>query len=560
MILITQTQEKYLYDPQTLAKTSTKDCILKCDYCQAVFERTMREINRGNKNISLDACQNKECRDKKSADVYKQSTSTKIEDINNKRKQTCLDKFGVDNAAKSSEKKDKIKKTNLERYGVEHALQSEQFQIARKSTMMERYGTISPLEASGRKEEIIKALQEKSINTTEKGKQTCIEKYGVDNIGLLEETKDKRKTTMLKFYGVENNSILQRTSFSLILSKCTEKGYVPLFEEKDYKTFRQLLFFKCIEHSLEFETRVENLLRDVVNCPRCKHYATSKAQMEIFDFIKSNTSDVVELSNRTALRGLELDIFLKENKLAVEYHGLYWHSEEFKDYKYHFRKFRSCLDNNIFLFQFFEDEWRDKKEICKSMIKNKMGLSEHKLFARKLQIKEIEDPKLYNSFLQDNHLMGGFKAFKTKTEKCFALVDKEENIVSCVIIKKLFSKSNKNNQSALEIVRFGTKLNTNVVGGFSRLLTYCKKMAKDQGYDKIITYSDNRYSVGNVYELNGFNMIKKTMPSYFYTDWINRFTKYRYRAKENLSEANIVAKLNLYKIYNAGNYVWELPI
>jgi hypothetical protein len=44
--------------------------------------------------------------------------------VKNKRKQTNLDKYGVDNASKSAASKEKAKQTNIERYGVEYTSQA----------------------------------------------------------------------------------------------------------------------------------------------------------------------------------------------------------------------------------------------------------------------------------------------------------------------------------------------------------------------------------------------------------------------------------------------------
>src|SRR5690554_1010804 len=111
MILIEETQNKFNYNPLELGKTSTKICIVRCDYCNAIFERTVREIFRGNKKVKKDACKKRECSRAKSSDVYQLYTSKKINEINKKRENTCQKKFGYPNAAQSPIKKEKYKKT-----------------------------------------------------------------------------------------------------------------------------------------------------------------------------------------------------------------------------------------------------------------------------------------------------------------------------------------------------------------------------------------------------------------------------------------------------------------
>ena len=108
------------------------------------------------------------------------------DEIKQKIKQTCLEKYGVDNYNKTKESKEKIKQTCLEKYGVEYFWQSNECKEKIKQTCLEKYGVDSPL---------------KSEKIRNKGKQTCLEKYGVDNPAKLEENKEKVKQTCLKKYG-----------------------------------------------------------------------------------------------------------------------------------------------------------------------------------------------------------------------------------------------------------------------------------------------------------------------------------------------------------------------
>ena len=94
--------------------------------------------------------------------------------------------------------------------------------------------------------------------------------------------------------------------------------------------------------------------------------------------------------NRVILDGKEIDIYIPEIKLGIEFNGLYWHSEEGgKDSKYHLNKTELCESNGIKLIHIFEDEWLYKKNIVKSRLKNILGLTENKIYARKCEIKEI---------------------------------------------------------------------------------------------------------------------------------------------------------------------------
>ena len=80
-----------------------------------------------------------------------------------KHKQTCLEKFGVENPFQSEEVKEKSKQTMLERHGFEYPMQSEDVKNKSKQTCLEKFGCEIPMQS----EEVKK-----------KSKQTCLERYG----------------------------------------------------------------------------------------------------------------------------------------------------------------------------------------------------------------------------------------------------------------------------------------------------------------------------------------------------------------------------------------------
>ena len=101
---------------------------------------------------------------------YGVNHNSKIPEVKEKKKETWLEKYGVENAAKSPEIKEKSKETCLEKYGYEHALQVPEIREKSKETCLEKYGVENAA---------------KSPEIKEKSKETCLEKYGVDNISKI---------------------------------------------------------------------------------------------------------------------------------------------------------------------------------------------------------------------------------------------------------------------------------------------------------------------------------------------------------------------------------------
>ena len=119
-----------------------------------------------------------------------------------------------------------------------------------------------------------------------------------------------------------------------------------------------------------------------------------------------------------------------------------------------------CNSNGIQLFHICEDDWIYKQNIIKSMILNKLGKSSNKIYARKTEVKEVIDNKLVREFLDNNHIQG-FVGSKIK----LGLFYKDELVSLMTFSKRTFMKN-----EDYELVRFCNKLNTNVIGGASKLL------------------------------------------------------------------------------------------
>ena len=111
------------------------------------------------------------------------------EERNQKSKQTCLKKYGVENPQQNKNIKEKSKQTCLKKYGVSSPLESKELREKGKITSLKRYGTLSP---------------QQSNKVKEKAKNTCLKKYGVEYPSQNKEIRQKQIETTFQKYGVEN--------------------------------------------------------------------------------------------------------------------------------------------------------------------------------------------------------------------------------------------------------------------------------------------------------------------------------------------------------------------
>jgi len=304
-------------------------------------------------------------------------------------------------------------------------------------------------------------------------------------------------------------------------------------------------------------------------CPYCCLKSSSRSEKSVLKFITKIYNGIIIENDRKILDGKEIDIYLPDLKIGIEYCGMYWHSELYKDKNYHLDKLNKCHEKGIRLIQIFEDEWNSKKKILKSKIKHILGLnySKEKIYARKCTIKEIHSISK-NEFLDKYHIQGKDLS-KIKLGLFF-----NEILVACMTFSRprvcLGGKQNSNNNS-YELSRFATKRKYNVVGGFSKLLSYFKK---NYEFDNITTYADLRYSSfeGNLYEVNGFRLSHQSKPNYWYFYKHNQSVKYHrfnFRKgnlkklfpeiyKEKLTEHEIMLKAKYLRIYDCGTLVYKL--
>lgn len=130
------------------------------------------------------------------------------------------------------------------------------------------------------------------------------------------------------------------------------------------------VWWQCHECGWEWKCTISDRTRKdgkTIDCQKCKDWNTSKAELELIKFIESLGVTYIP---RYKLDKVEADIFLPEFNIAIEFNGLYWHSDEKKDEYYHFNKWRHFYDRGIRLIQVYEDEWMYDQEIIKSLIES----------------------------------------------------------------------------------------------------------------------------------------------------------------------------------------------
>lgn len=421
---------------------------------------------------------------------------------------------------------------------------------------------------------------ENKKNRIEKSKKIIFEKYGVTSLLTLGHFQKKMKDNFKSKYGVNNpmdldifvekqKNTIRNDHLKKLLPKLKNCNISLLDEYKTNKIDNTSLpyNFKCDICNNIFSSTLLGIGK-IPLCRKCNPInKNSSLEIKIKDFLNNINIKHID-GDKKILNGKEIDIFLPDHNLGIEINGCYYHSEinGGKDKNYHLNKSILSNQKNTKLIHIFEDEINNKFDIVLSRISNFLNLNK-KIYARKCEIKPI-DKKISTCFLNENHIQGNcVDKFR------YGLFFNNELVSVMTFSKKrkvLGNKKTSNNH--YELVRYCNKINTNVVGGFSKLLKY---FIKTQTPNKIETYADIRWSGINykktVYYKNGFVFLHTTKPNYWYLNFSmnsQRLHRFNFRKdllvkegfNKNKTESEIMFERGFDRIWDCGSMKFELNL
>ena len=481
-------------------------------------------------------------------------------------RQTVINRYGVENVSKSSVVKDRICNTFKERYGVEWVGQSKEIREKQKATCIERYGVPTPFQMDD--------FQEKSI-------QTCRKKYGTDYATQSQEVKSKITASYIDKTGFTNPSYnpdvidkrretnfknfdgkwftqtdeMTRSNHGLFLNRHkniigeTDSTYIVSCEDNKCTLCESKTF------EIDKNVFVQRSSQSTVICPIKLPLMgnASLAETELLDYIKSIYDGEIETGDRSIISPLELDIVIPDKHIAIEFNGVFWHSD-FNPRMcktYHRDKSLKCRDKGYQLLHIWEDDWYNRKDIIKDYIKSKLGLCSKRIYARKCHVREI-DAHTARLFVDSNHIQG----YSNATYKIGLFYD--DVLVSVMLVGKLRNMmGSKPKEGHYEIYRVVSCEDTEVVGGFSKMLKYFERTYNPEC---IITYGDLCYTLGNVYLKCGFTDEGLSSPCYSWQINGVRYHRSNFmkckleecRKDPSLTEDQAMRSRHAYKVWDAG--------
>ena len=408
-------------------------------------------------------------------------------DIQERVRKTNRRIYGTDYTWQSGKVKEKIRRTNKAKYGHEFATQSQEVQDKIRSTTRSRWGVDCTFQS-----EVVK----------EKIRETNRRNWGVDYPMMSKEFNEQVKEHNRCVFGVEN--LATKCAYDRMLENEFDRPVFTLEKYSNRESTNELLKFKCLRCGCEFMSIHDNGTHH--RCPRCYPTCRSHSEVELQDYIKTIYSGEIRSCDRQLISPYEIDIHIPERKLAIEYDGLYWHSDSNGDKRnYHLTKTQLCESNGIHLIHIFENEWLAKQDIVKSRLRNLLGIYDKIVYARKCSVKDVT-PLESMAFQELNHIQGG-----VCSKVNFGLYLDDE-LVSLMT----FSKPRFNKKYEWELVRFCNKCGYHVPGGASKLLKYFERTYHPKS---IVSYADRRWSMDSnvtLYNVLGFKRIGVSSPNYWY--------------------------------------------
>lgn len=282
---------------------------------------------------------------------------------------------------------------------------------------------------------------------------------------------------------------------------------------------------------------------------------TPKAELEIKEYVNTVYGGF-DSSDSTLLYGREVDMVNHEIKLGIEYNGMYFHSDKFRDRQYHLSKMKEMETIGYRLIYIWEDWWVRRQEIVKSMLSAILGKTQNKIHARLCTVREIDD-KTAREFLRQTHIQG---ECVSKVRLGLFYGDTLVSVMTFGGLRRYLG--NKNVAGSWELLRFSTKLHTTVTGGASKLFTF---FIRNYMPKYILSYANRDWSNGVVYGHLGFSLIGETPPGYFYCKGKRRFSRSMFTKDKlirdgfdaNKSESLIMNERGYMKIWDTGNLKFE---
>jgi hypothetical protein len=291
----------------------------------------------------------------------------------------------------------------------------------------------------------------------------------------------------------------------------------------------------------------------------CGKSGSSRAEVAIGEMLELFNVRFIH-RDRKLLNGKELDFFLPDHNIAIEYNGALWHSERYQTDKLRSNNKRlQCKSMGVRLLNLCSSI---PLKLCLSIVANAVGINNESYHARKCEVIHTDSDSMEQLFI-DTHVQGSVTG-------CHMVGLKHNGVIVAAMAFSMVSseRGTKFNSHRWELRRFASY--GRVAGGASKLLKAFISATPE--CREVISYSDNSIFDGSMYEALGFKLLHETQPDYKYTRngqrVIHKSTFQRSRLAKNrnfvfdpnLSERENCYNNKWYRIWDCGKKKWSMMV
>lgn len=396
-------------------------------------------------------------------------------------------------------------------------------------------------------------------------KNHLINTHGIEIKDYLEQFPEEKEYFITELKQYEREIASKNNNLFIECPLCGNKymslvAHLKLVHDLTTEQFKlNYPYYPIISKSLH-EINVKNY--KLSNLVVSKNRFISKSEKEISEFLKNNGLNVE--CNRQMLIGQEIDMYIPDKNVGIEFDGLKWHTEFFgkKKHSYHLDKTIRCQQKGVKLIHIFEDEYINKKDIVLAKLKQILQINNNIpiVYGRKCRVKEIYKNDAKN-FLEKNHIQG----YVASSIYIGAFYNNQIIGVACF-------KNGNIKHSSWELTRFATDINIRCVGICGKMLNY---FIKEYEPNKIISYADRRWTWenNNIYTKLGFKLIHIGKPDYrYYNEKIDKYKRVhkmtmnkqvlhkRYGFPLTMTELEMAKELGYDRIWDCGLLKYELIV
>jgi hypothetical protein len=261
------------------------------------------------------------------------------------------------------------------------------------------------------------------------------------------------------------------------------------------------------------------------------------------------------------VHGLELDYYCPTKRVAIEVNGTYFHSEDVllrnhptwtpaEARRFHWYKWKCCAQQGIQLITLWTHEISDR---LRPFLRNLTGAETEVIGARELTVDAVVPDNEAATFYDAHHLQGGCNG-----RQHVGLRGSRGDLRAVMTFAP--AQACRSGLGDVLLQRFAT--HGRVPGAASRLAALAPPGV-------LLSYSDNRYSTGKLYERLGFELARDSAPDYCYAKglrWFAKASKQRgalaaEAAAQGLdssgTEAQLAHQLKYLRVWDCGKKTWR---